>query len=157
MKKGFWLLLFITCLMTTGPVVAADVPVVTEVPPPAPRDVVTLKDGGVLYGEVIEMSGGVLVLKTDAAAGNIVKINWANVSKLAINHPIPFHLKEGTVLIGTATEGPNGTINVKAEPMKGTMEIPIDSITAMNPIVQPPVIYLGSLTAVIHKQPEIAI
>ncbi|MCE9537573.1 MAG: DUF481 domain-containing protein, partial [Nitrospirae bacterium] len=146
MKKGFWLLLLLTCLMTSGPVVAADVPAVTEAPTPAPRDVVTLKDGGVLYGEVIEMSGGVLVLKTDAAAGNMVKINWANVSKLAINHPIPFHLKEGTVLIGTATEGLNGTINVKAEPMKGTMEIPIDSITALNPLIQPPVIYSGSLT-----------
>lgn len=55
----------------------------------------TLKDGGVLYGEVIEMSGGVLTIKTAAAADNTVKINWANVSKLAINHPIPFHLKDG--------------------------------------------------------------
>ncbi|MDH4186759.1 MAG: hypothetical protein OEV08_07160, partial [Nitrospira sp.] len=72
-------------------------------------DVVTLKDGGVLFGEVIEMSGGVLFIKTEAAADNIVKIKWANVSKLAINHSIPFHLKEGTVLIGTATEGSSGT------------------------------------------------
>jgi hypothetical protein len=105
-----------------------------------------VKDGGVLYGEVIEMCGGVLSIKTTAAADNIVKINWANVSKLAINHPIPFHLKEGTVLMGTATEGPNGTINVRAEPLKGTMEVPMDSITALNPIIQAPVIYSGSLT-----------
>lgn len=146
MKKGFWLFLLVTCLMTSRLVAAADAQVVTEVPFSAPRDVVTLKDGGVLYGEVLEMSGGVLMIKTIAAADNIVKIKWANVSKLAINHPIPFHLKEGTVLVGTATEGPNGTINVKAEPMKGTMEIPFESITALNPLIQPAVIYTGSLT-----------
>ena len=47
------------------------------------------------------------------------------------------------MLIGTATEGPNGTINVRADPLKGTIEIPLDSITALNPIVQAPVIYTG--------------
>ena len=148
MKKGFWLFILLACLMTPRLVVAADAPAVVDVPPPAPAplDVVTLKDGGVLYGEVIEMSGGVLLIKTAAAADNIVKINWASVSKLAINHPIPFHLKEGSVLIGTATEGPNGTLNVRAETLKGTMEVPMDSITAVNPLIQAPVIYSGSLT-----------
>jgi len=148
MKKGFWLIVLLTCLMAPRFVVAADAPAVVDGPPPAPvpLDVVTLKDGGVLYGEVIEMSGGVLSLKTAAAADNIVKITWASVSKLAINHPIPIHLKEGTVLIGTATEGPDGTINVRAEPLKGTLEVPMDSITALNPLIQAPVIYSGNLT-----------
>ena len=78
MKKGFWLFILLACLMTPRLVVAADAPAVVDVPPPAPAplDVVTLKDGGVLYGEVIEMSGGVLLIKTAAAADNIVKINW---------------------------------------------------------------------------------
>ncbi|MBK5283445.1 MAG: DUF481 domain-containing protein [Nitrospiraceae bacterium] len=140
--------MLLTSLMTPWIAAAADAPTVGEVPPPAPipLDRVTLKDGGVLYGEVLEMSGGVLSIKTAAAADNIVKINWANVSKLAINHPIPFHLKEGTVLMGTATEGPDRTMNVRAEPLKGTMEVPMDSITALNPIIQAPVIYSGSLT-----------
>jgi putative salt-induced outer membrane protein YdiY len=147
MKKGFLFFVLLTCLITPQLVAAADAPGVVEASPtPAPPDVVTLKDGGVLYGEVVEMSGGVLYIKTAAAADNIVKIKWANVEKLAINHPIPFHLKEGSVLIGTATEGPNGTINVRAEPLKGTMEVPLDSITALNPIVQAPVIYKGTLT-----------
>jgi putative salt-induced outer membrane protein YdiY len=147
-KKGFWLLILLACLITTPRLVtAADAPSVVETTTtPAPPDVVTLKDGGVLYGEVIEMSDGVLHIKTAAAADNIVKLKWANVEKLAINHPIPFHLKEGSVLIGTATEGPNGTINVRAEPLKGTMEVPLDSITALNPIIQAPVIYKGTLT-----------
>jgi len=148
MKKGFWLLILLACLMTPILVAAADAPVVVVVdaPAPAPLDMVTLKDGGVLYGEVIEMSGGVLSIKTAAAADNIVKITWASVSKLTTNHPIHFHLKEGTVLIGTATDGPNGTINVRSDPLKGTMKVPMDSITALNPLSQPPVIYSGSLT-----------
>jgi putative salt-induced outer membrane protein YdiY len=100
----------------------------------------------VLYGEVVEMSDGVLYIKTAAAEDKIIKIKWANVEKLAINHPIPFHLKEGSVLIGTATGGPNGTIHVQAEPLKGTIEVPLESITALNPIVQAPVIYSGTLT-----------
>jgi putative salt-induced outer membrane protein YdiY len=148
MKKGFWLIVLLTCVIAPRLVAAADAPAVVDVPPPAPAplDMVTLKDGSVLYGEVIEMSGGVLLIKTAAAAENIVKINWASVSKLAINHPIPFHLKEGSVLIGTATEGPNRTINVRAEPLKETIEVPMDSITALNPLIQAPVIYSGNLT-----------
>ena len=82
-------------------------------PAPAPLDMITLKDGRMIYGEVVEMADGVVYIKTAAAAENIVKIKWANVEKLAINHPIPFHLKEGSVLIGTATGGPDGTINVQ--------------------------------------------
>jgi hypothetical protein len=97
MKRGFWLIVLLTCLMAPRFVMAADdAPVIGDAPiAPLPLDVVTLKDGGVLYGEVIEMSGGVLLIKTAAAADNIVKINWASVSKLAINHPSPFISKKG--------------------------------------------------------------
>ncbi len=147
MKKGFWLVILLACLMTPRLVAAADTPAIEDAPvAPIPFDVVTLRDGSVLYGEVVEMADGVLYIKTAAAADNLVKIKWVNVSKLAINHPIPFHLKGGSVLIGTATEGPNGTINVQAEPPKGTIEVPMDSITSLNPIIQPSVIYKGTLT-----------
>jgi len=148
-KKGFWLLILLACLITTpGLVTAADAPAVVNVPPlaPAPLDIVTLKDGSILYGEVIGMEDGILHLKTPASPDNLVKVKWESIAKLAINHPIPFHLKEGSVLIGTATEGPNGTINVRAEPLKGTMEVPLESVTALNPIIQAPVIYSGTLT-----------
>ena len=121
-----------------------------DVPPTAPAapatlDVVTLKNGSVIYGEVIEMAGGVLQIKTPASPDNLMKVNWSDVLKLSVNHPIPFHLKEGSVIMGTATAGPNGTLNVQAEPLKGTIEVPMDSVTSMNPVIQPPVIYSGSL------------
>jgi putative salt-induced outer membrane protein YdiY len=109
-------------------------------------DVVTLKDGSVIHGEVVEMSGGLLQIK-NSLAGEIIKIKWAEVSKLAVSHPIPFHLKEGTVLVGTAEEGEPGTMKLKAGPGAGTMIVPMNAVTQVNPIVQPPVIYTGSLNA----------
>ncbi|TKB60596.1 MAG: DUF481 domain-containing protein [Nitrospira sp.] len=112
---------------------------------PTTLDVVTLKNGSVIYGEVIEMAGGVLQIKTPASPDNLLKVNWSDVSKLAVNHPIPFHLKEGSVIMGTATAGPDGILNVQAEPLKGTMEVPMGSVMSMNPVIQPPVIYTGSV------------
>jgi putative salt-induced outer membrane protein YdiY len=148
MKMGFWICVLMTCLITPQLVAAADAPAVAATPAtPALPDVITLKDGGgVLYGEVVGMSDGVLYIKTAAAEDKIIKIKWANVEKLVINHPIPFHLKEGSVLIGTATEGPDGTIHVQTGPLKEAIEIPMDSVTALNPLIQPPVIYKGTLT-----------
>ncbi|TKB73189.1 MAG: DUF481 domain-containing protein [Nitrospira sp.] len=113
---------------------------------PTAPDVVTLKNGSIIYGEVIEMVGGVLQIKTAASPDNLLKVNWTDVAKLSVSHPIPFHLKEGSVIMGTATAGANGTLNVQAEPLKGMMEVPMGSVTSMNPVVQPPVIYSGSLT-----------
>jgi putative salt-induced outer membrane protein YdiY len=148
MKKGFCFFVLLTCLIAPQLVAAADAPAVADTPAtPAPPDAITLKDGGgVLYGEVVEMSDGVLYIKTAAAEDKIIKIKWANVEKLVINHPIPFHLKAGSVLIGTATEGPDGTIHVQTGPLKEAIEIPMDSVTALNPLIQPPVIYKGTLT-----------
>ncbi len=122
-----------------------------DVPPAAPAastipDVVTLKNGSIIYGEIIELAGGVLLIKTTASPDNLMKVNWKDVSKLSVTHPMPFHLKEGSVIMGTATTGPNGTLNVQAEPLKSTMEVPMDSVTSMNPVVQPAVIYTGNIT-----------
>jgi len=144
MRNVFWALAFL--MMTLGIGLVSYAEAQTEPSVPTPVDIVTLKDGSILYGEVIGMEGGILHLKTPASPDNLVKVKWESIAKLTVNHPIPFHLKEGTVLIGTATEGANGTINVRAEPLKGALEVPLDSITALNPLIQSPVIYSGTLT-----------
>jgi hypothetical protein len=112
----------------------------------APIDTVTLKDGSVIYGEVLEMDGGVLFLKNPANPDNLIKLKWDNVTTLAVTHPIPFHLKEGTILNGTTTAGPDGVLVIHAEPLKGTMEVPMTDVKSVNPLIQPPVIYVGNLT-----------
>ena len=109
-------------------------------------DVVTLKDGSVIHGEVIEMVSGVLQIKSPLAE-DLIKIKWSEVSKLSVSHPIPFHLKEGLVLVGTAEEAEAGMMKLKAESTGGVVSVSMDAVTQVNPIVQPPVIYSGSLNA----------
>jgi len=144
MRTRRWTVLLLFTLLT-GFTAPAD----AEEPPPAataPIDTVTLKDGSVIYGEVLEMDGGILFLKNPANPDNLIKLKWDNVAKLTVTHPIPFHLKEGTVLNGTATAGPDGVLVIHAEPLKGTMEVPMSDIKSVNPLIQPSVIYVGNLT-----------
>ncbi|WP_455244381.1 DUF481 domain-containing protein [Petrachloros mirabilis] len=143
MKKVFGVYLVLVIAFAITPAVCAQAE--TASASPAPVDIITLKDGSVIYGQVVEMEDGLLKIKS-AAAGDVIKIKWEEVTKLKVSRPIPFHLKEGTVLIGTADEGEPGTINIKAEPMQGTMTVPLKSVTSVNPIVQPPVIYTGSIS-----------
>ena len=121
-----------------------------EGPPATPsipvRDVVTLKDGSVIYGEVLEMAGGVLQIK-NSMVSDIIKVKWEGVSKLTVSHPIPFHLKDGTVLIGTVEESEPDMIKLKAGPTGNIMTVPMNVVTQVNPVLQPPVIYTGSLNA----------
>jgi putative salt-induced outer membrane protein YdiY len=147
-KKEVWWCLFAFCALliegTAGRALAQSepVPTVSEV-----SDIVTMKDGSVLYGEVVEMSGGILFLKTTSSTDNMIKIKWEEITKLSVNHPVPFHLKEGTILNGTATAGPDGTLNIQAEPLRGLTSVPLTSVMSVNPLAQPSVIYTGSLTA----------
>ncbi len=147
MKQAVLLLVMVLSLvMLSGPAFAADEPASAPAPtPPPPPDVVTLRDGSVIYGEVVEMSGGILQIKSPSAS-EIIKVKWAEVSMLKISHPIPIHLKEGTVLIGTVEESAPGAMQLKAEPMQGTMVVPMDSVASVNPLVQPAVVYTGSLS-----------
>jgi len=63
--------------------------------PVGPVDMVTLKDGSVIYGEVLAMEAGLLIVK-NPSAGELIKIKWAEVSSLKVTHPIPFQLKEAS-------------------------------------------------------------
>lgn len=140
-------LIMVWCLTTTmgsSAVSADDAAIVSEAAPVL--DVVTLKDGSVIHGEVVEMTGGLLVIKS-ALAADLIKVKWSDVSKIAVSHPLPFHLKEGTILNGTVEEGDPGTMRVKAGPSGDTMTVPMDAVTQVNPVIQSPVIYTGSINA----------
>lgn len=151
MKPSVLLIAIFLVIAVATSVFADDGPVptapATAPPTTAPAlDVVTLRDGSVIYGEVIEMMDGVLQVKS-ALATEVIKVKWAEVSKLAVSHPLPFHFKEGTMLVGTAEEGEPGMLTLKAEPIGGTITVPMDTVVKVNPIVQPPVIYVGNINA----------
>jgi putative salt-induced outer membrane protein YdiY len=142
MRTRHWILVLFFALMTAHTTAAA----AEEPAAAAPIDVVTLKDGSVIYGEVLEMAGGILFLKNASNPDKMIKLKWEDVTKLTVTHPIPFHLKEGTILNGTAAAGPEGVLVIHADPLKGTMEVPMTDITSVNPLVQPSVVYVGNLT-----------
>ena len=78
------------------------------------------------------------------AGNDIVKIMWPNVARLEVNRPIPFSLKEGTTVVGTAQPGEPGTMILKVSPNGTPMAVPFDTVVGMN---QPAVIYTGAVQA----------
>jgi putative salt-induced outer membrane protein YdiY len=138
MKSFVLLVMTLIFSILSGPAMAADAA--------APvMDVVTLNDGSIIYGEVVEMDGGVLQIKNPSAS-DALKVKWSDVRTLTISHPVPFHLKEGTILTGTAEESEPGTLRLKAEPMQDSITVPMEAVASVNPIIQPPVIYTGTFT-----------
>jgi putative salt-induced outer membrane protein YdiY len=129
-------------------VIGLATPVQAQTDPQAapPVDIVTLKDGSIIHGEVLEMADGILFLKNPSNPDNLIKLKWEDITQLSVTHPIPFHLKEGTVLNGTATMGPDGMLNIQIEPLKISTTVPMSSVKSINPLVQPPVVYVGNLT-----------
>ena len=108
-------------------------------------DMVALKDGSVIYGRVLGMVAGELHIKTAFGVGDdIVKVMWLNVDKIVVNRPMPFNLKEGTVIVGTAQPGESGTILLNALPAGTAMAVPLDSVVGVN---QPSVFYIGAIQA----------
>jgi hypothetical protein len=61
-----------------------------------------------------------------------------------VNRPVPFNLKEGTVIVGTAQSGEPGTLLLNALPTGTVMTVPLDSVVGVN---QPSVIYMGAIQA----------
>ena len=87
---------FTLSLLLLAGAYAADAPAPPDTPAAAPAlDVVTLKDGSVIYGQVLGMIAGELHIKTGfgpTAGEDIIKVMWPNVSKIVVNRPVPFIL-----------------------------------------------------------------
>lgn len=149
MMRRLGSILFALLVMALMPSIApAEPPAPPESAPATPElDVVTLKDGTVIYGQILGMIADELHIKTSfgpTAGNDIVKVMWPNVAKLVVNRPVPFMLKEGTTVVGTAQPGEPGTLILTAAPTGTPMAIPLDSVLGMN---QPSVIYTGAVQA----------
>ena len=142
-------LFFALLVMTLATSIArAEPPTSADTAPTAtPLDAVTLKDGTVIYGQVLGMVADELHIKTSfgpTAGEDIVKVMWPNVAKLTVNRPVPFMLKEGTTVVGTAQSAEPGSMLLKVAPTGTSMAIPLDTVVGMN---QPSVIYTGAVQA----------
>ncbi len=97
------------------------------------RGSVTLRDGSIIHGEVVDMVEGTLRLRASFGAADPFSIKWAEVTHLATSEPVTFVLTDGTSIKGTAQKGEPGVLQLLAEPL--TIQIPIQlaAITAINP------------------------
>lgn len=109
-------------------------------------DMIALKDGSVIFGEIVEMTEGKLKVKTRFGADEFVMIKWSDVTNLTISRPLPLKLKDGTTIIGTVAQGKDGTIKLKAESVPEQLTVALDSVTGINPPVKPPVAFEGNFT-----------
>lgn len=114
--------------------------------PASAGDIVMLKNGSTVYGEILDMGEGKLRIKTSFAAEETITITWAEVVQVTTDHPLPFLLKDGTVLVGTLAESEKGTLKVKVDPLGVTVPVPLDMVTGVNAPAKPPVEFQGNFT-----------
>ena len=60
MKRSVMVVTILGLIMSAHPAFGDDETIPTTPTPPPPVDVVTLNDGSVIYGEVVEMTSGLL-------------------------------------------------------------------------------------------------
>jgi len=112
---------------------------------PAEADEIVLKDGSRIIGEVLELAGGKLKVKTVFAQE--ILINWAEVASIATEKPLPIVLKDGTRLQGTAAPGEGGAVSVKVAELADPVPISMESISSINPTPKPAVTFKGFVSA----------
>lgn len=101
----------------------------------AVADEVRLRNGDRLTGEVVNMEGGILKLRTPY--GGDLKLDWSQVEGLTTDHPLVIQLQES----GGPAEGEN-RITVTGVGTPGFP--PTSSVQAINP--PPPFRYRGTVT-----------
>ena len=107
-------------------------------------DMVTLKDGSVVYGEVVDMYTSKLRIKTGFGDGDgVVTLKWKDVTGLTLAKPGLFTTNEGSIIRAQAVESQAGQVTLKGEPLSVPVDIPLTSIKAIN---IPPVQYTGNAT-----------
>jgi len=102
---------------------------------------VTLKDGSIIHGEIVEMIDGTLKVKSAFGTGEPFLIQWGEVVNLATSQPVGFVLGDGGSLTGIAEKGDPGELQLVNTPLTVKLPVQLASITAINPPKEKPVKY----------------
>jgi len=94
---------------------------------------VTLKDGSIIHGNIVEMVGEILKVEAAFGADESIPIKWEEVVNIATSQPVVLVLGEGGTLIGIAEKGEAGELLLSVEPLTSPILIHLASITAINP------------------------
>jgi len=90
-----------------GSAVRAQEPTSSETTEPKPTDVVTLKNGDRVTGELVQMTGGEVVIKTDWAGE--MKIDFEDVDTIECSRSLPIEFKTGEIITGRLVKRADGT------------------------------------------------
>lgn len=106
---------------------------------------ITLKEGSIIHGDVIEMVKGILKVEAAFGAGDPFLIKWEDVANLATSQPMVFVLVDGTSIRGIAEKGNPWELRISVEPLTIYIPIKLASIIAINPPPQKPVKYVANV------------
>jgi len=110
-----------------------------------PMGKITLKDGSQVYGEIVEMTEGVIKIKTLFHEGDPMKIKWSEVTGMDTEEPMSFVLSNGTILQGKPAMTESGTLDVKTELLSEPIPVQVGSVLAVNPPLKKAVVYTGNI------------
>lgn len=105
---------------------------------------ITLKDGSQVYGEIVEMTDGMITVKTLFHEGDPLKIKWSEVTGIDTEEPLSFVLSNGTILQGKPGMTQPGTLNVKTELLPDPIPVKVESVLAVNPPKKKAVVFNGN-------------
>ncbi|MCA9477142.1 MAG: hypothetical protein KC563_15260, partial [Nitrospira sp.] len=110
-----------------------------------PTGKITLKDGSQVFGEILDMTDGMIKVKTLFHEGDPIKIRWAEVVGIDTQEPMTFVLGNGTVLQGQPVMTQPGTLGVKTDLLADPIPVQVASVMAVNPPVKKAVVYTGNI------------
>ncbi|MEC4681459.1 MAG: hypothetical protein VST67_12285 [Nitrospirota bacterium] len=132
MKVSVWWVFVCLCLMPVWGVAE-------------PLAKIMLKDGSRIYGEILEMTGGMIKVKTLFHDGDPIKIQWSEVVGINSKDPMAFVLSNGIILKGAPTMQDSGALGIKTDLLTEPIPVQVDSVIAVNPPVKKALVYTGNL------------
>jgi hypothetical protein len=105
---------------------------------------ITLKDGSQVYGEIVDMTEGVITVKTLFQEGDPIKIKWSEVMGIDTEEPMTFVLSNGIILQGKPAMTQPGTLDVKTELLPDPIPVQLASVLAVNPPVKKAVTFTAT-------------
>ncbi|WP_447969122.1 DUF481 domain-containing protein [Nitrospira sp. M1] len=106
---------------------------------------IDLKDGSRVFGEILDMSEGKLIVKTAFADEDPIMIHWSEVVGMTSEEPITLQLKDGMRLTGVPTTDEAGNMQVQTVLLDRPLPVNLDSVIAVNPPEKKAVVYSGNI------------
>jgi len=106
----------------------------------ASADIVLIKNGDRISGEVVEVTDGELVISTEYAG--TLRIAWAKIEVIQTDEDVRIRLDDDTVVRGRILATEDGKLKLQEEGKPAPHEVPKDRVVRLN---QPGVFWHGSV------------